>query len=234
MQIIGHRGAKGLAPENTLAGIRHALDLGVVDWIEIDVRHSADGKLLVLHDAFTGRVAEKHRWVRASSSASLRVLPLKDGQFIPLLSEVMELAGGRARLNIELKTSLCSTPVAEAIASAVRQGHTYDEFLVSSFIPRALKAVHTLDPRIPLGLLQFPYLSAAYLPFVRTLGLRAVGFSKAGLSASSVARAKKSGLFTYAYTVNDEATLARMQRIGIEGVVTDYPDNIATLLGRHR
>jgi len=99
---IGHRGAAGHAPENTLAAVRQGIELGV-DFVEIDVRRTADGVLVALHDATVNRTTNGRGRVEALSLGEVRKLDAGNGERIPTVEEVLQMAGGRTGLMLELK-----------------------------------------------------------------------------------------------------------------------------------
>lgn len=211
MIIIGHRGAKGLAPENTLKAIKAGIAAGA-DWIEIDVRATKDGQVVLMHNATTARVAEKKHTVAKTPYAKLTP--------VPTLHSVVEHVTQGVTLNIELKSAGCEQA---AIAAAKHLG--YDRVVVSSFSRAFLRRVHTLDPRIRLALL----LTFNPFAFRRVSGLYAVGFYHLFAPRSAVALAKKLNLFTYAYTVDDPARAAALTARGIDAIVTNYPNKLKGL-----
>ena len=137
--ILGHRGAAQL-PENTVPSFAKALELGA-DGFALDVRQTADEKLVVVHGAVVGTLA-----VQASSYEQIRQLP--DGFEIPLLKEVLKKFGRKAFLDIELKTP----GFEQAAVDLIRQHCDPAKVLVSGFHPEALTKVYDLFPEIELGL----------------------------------------------------------------------------------
>src|ERR1700677_3437821 len=129
---IGHRGAKGLEPENTLRSIRKALEIGV-DGVEIDV-YFVDGQLVVIHDDTLERTTTGSGRVEEQTFDYLRSLDAGRGEKIPVLREVFEEVGGRALINIELKGGGTAGPVFELIREYEgKPGWKREDFLVSSF-----------------------------------------------------------------------------------------------------
>ena len=128
---IGHRGAMGHAPENTLASIRKALELGV-PCMEVDVYY-VDGHLVVFHDDRLERLTNGSGYVWEQSFDYLRSLDAGDGQQIPTLEEVCEVIGSQACLNIELKGPDTAVPVAALLSKLIADGWDKEKFLVSSF-----------------------------------------------------------------------------------------------------
>src|SRR4051812_8026661 len=136
---IGHRGACGHEPENTLRSIRRALELGA-QGIEVDV-HFVGGEIIVIHDAKLDRTTNGKGYVARKSFAYLRSLDAGKGERIPTLREVFETVGRHAFINIELKGRRTAEPVARLIAEFVAsRGRQYKDFLVSSFNRRELRA----------------------------------------------------------------------------------------------
>lgn len=221
MQIIGHRGARGLAPENTLAGVKQALKIGV-DWVEFDVRRTQDGRLIILHDRHTGRISKSKRQAKRTSYQQLLAIETHSGEPIPLLVEVLKTIGHSAKINIEIKTPGCAKQITKAIEIMVANGYTYDHFMVSSFYPNILFEVKKYNQQIPLALLEL-HLSASLL-ISRKLNLKAVGLYHHTISRMAVRLAKHLGLFVYAHTVNDPKEAQHLQKIGVDAIVTDYPD----------
>ena len=101
-QIIGHRGAMGYAPENTVLSIQKALDLGV-DGIEIDVFRCQSGEIVVFHDKKLNKLTNGKGEVQQKTWAQLQELQVMGSEPIPVLEEIIQLINGRVRLNIELK-----------------------------------------------------------------------------------------------------------------------------------
>lgn len=225
MQIIGHRGARGLAPENTIAGIVFALGCKV-DWIEVDVHATKDGEVVVLHDATLNRIAHAERKVQNYTIAELQKIATKSGEAIPIIDEVFVAVRGRAKLNIELKSTRCAQKVINLINDEVANGREYTDFMISSFYPWLLADAQRLQPAIPRALLHGP-IPIAYL-LVPFLKLHAVGFSRFFAPSGAIWLAKKLGLWTYVYTVNSQTEVDAFAKKGVDAIVTDVPQNFKT------
>lgn len=226
--VFGHRGARGLAPENTLSSVREALACGV-DWIEIDV-WQVDGELVVIHDQRVDRTTNGVGYVQDFSLHDLRMLDAGDCQRVPLLEEVIELIDGRCGLNIELKGPDCADAAVDAVHAAVRsQRWCMQQFIVSSFDHAQLQRVKSLDSAVQTGLL----LCGAVInlaQYAADLGVMAVHFSESFVRPEWVAEVQAAGLWAFAYTVNEACDLQRLRNMGIDGVFTDYPDSALTLI----
>jgi len=218
---MGHRGAAGLAPENTIASIAEGL-AAKADWIEFDVRRTKDGHIVLVHDSHTGRVAKKRLVVSKSAMSELQEIEMKRGHAIPTLEEAIELIGKKAKVNIEIKSPDCVPQVVELVQKYFKKGYVKSHFLISSFSPAVLRAAQELDKSIPLGLLQIWPVRFRWLSSVK---LSAVGFYHiSALTPFIIALAKRKGLYTYAYTVNSVEEAKQLKRLGVDGIVTNYPN----------
>jgi glycerophosphoryl diester phosphodiesterase len=232
-RVIGHRGAAALAPENTLASLRAAHDAGA-RWVEFDVRLSADGIPVLIHDPTLRRIAACEARVAALSAAELAATdagawfsPAFAGEGIPSLAEALALC---ARLglgaNIEMKWCGARSPaLARAVAARIgetRRAGAALPLLVSSFRPALMHALLAADPAIPRGLLMGRP-GTAWHARVRGIGASAIVCGAGSLTPARTADLKKTGLPLVAYTVNDPELAARLYRQGVDAVVTDDP-----------
>ncbi len=219
---IGHRGARGHEPENTLRSVRRALALGA-DGIEIDVWF-VDGELIVIHDARLERTTNGRGYVSRKTCAQLRALDAGEGERIPTLREVFETVERRAVIHIELKGRRTSGPVRALIAEFVeRRGWRYEDFVVSSFHRAELRTIS--DPRIPIALL-LTRPTKLYALSARHVRAVAVNPALRYVTRPFVEDAHRRGLKVFVYTVNEPADLARMREWGVDGVFTDFPERV--------
>jgi len=217
---IGHRGACGHEPENTLRSIRRALELGA-DGVEIDVQ-LVDGELLVMHDAKLDRTTNGHGYLARKPLDILRSLDAGKGERIPTLREVFTTVDRRAFINVELKGRRTAGPVCVLIGEFVhRHGWKYEDFIVSSFHRRELRAI--TDPKIPIGLL-LTRPTRLYGLSARRVRACAVHPAVRYVTAQFVADAHRRGLRVYPYTANTPAQIAHLRHLGADGVFTDFPE----------
>ncbi|MEN9584850.1 MAG: glycerophosphoryl diester phosphodiesterase [Pseudomonadota bacterium] len=222
MQIIAHRGASGLAPENTLKAIRLALALGA-QAIEIDVQQ-ADGELWVFHDRRLERCTNGGGVLTAQSRAYLAGLDAGEGEPIPTLWQVMEAIAGRAELHIELKGAHTADEVAVLTRRAEAQlGFTPAHWVVSSFHHPELARFAALRPEIRLGALTatIPFTLAE---FAAELGAWSLNCDVDFVDAALVMDAHRRGLKVLVYTVDHTADLAALVAMGVDGIFTNRPD----------
>ncbi len=228
MIIIGHRGARGLAPQNTRQAFRAGIRAGA-DWIEFDVRRTLDGRVVVAHDPHLFTASLRPVIIGRTTYSNLKKLPTRNGQPILALSEACNAIEGQAAMNIEIKTAGCAQDVVRNVRRLVKNGAHYDDFLVSSFYPQRLREVAALDERIPLGLLH-ALQPKSFLQLHDLPSLKAVGFHHRFLpTADGILQAKQRGLMVYAYTVNTTKRARQLLARGVQGIVTDRPDKLRSL-----
>ena len=225
---FGHRGARGHEPENTLCSVRKALALGA-DGVEVDV-HLADGQLVVIHDHTLGRTTNGSGFVARKSFAYLRSLDVGCGEKIPVLVEVFDTVDRLAVINVELKGAHTAKPVLALIEDYVQhRGWRYEDFLVSSFDHKQLRAIKNLQPEIRIGALvvRVPRGLAA---FAGRLGAWSLNVAKEHVTPALVADAHARGLKVFVYTVNEPADIARMAALGVDGVFSDFPERVVSMI----
>lgn len=216
--VIGHRGAAGLEPENTLRSFARALELGV-DAIELDV-YALEGRIVVIHDDTLERTTSGRGRVDATPLAALRTLDAGKGERIPFLEEVLDLLAGRVAVNVELKGRGTARPVAGLVA---RRSET--QFVVSSFDHRELAAFRSTTRSVPVAPL-FDRNHPRMFDIADELGAWSVNVSRRIASPALIDAARSRGYGVLVYTVNDPAEAARLAQSGAKGVFTDYPDRV--------
>lgn len=226
MKIIGHRGACGYAPEDTLAAFRNVLKLGL-DTIDFDVHVAATGELVVIHDETVDRTTNGTGRVAEFSLEQLRQLDAGKGERIPLASEVLDLVDKRAAINMELKTASTARPAAKLIKQYVlHNGWREDQFFVSSFDLDELELFTRLMPNVPAAAL-YADRPTGFVSYAKANNIRAIHMSAAFIEEKDVIRAHKHGLSILAYTINDIPTARRMAEMGVDAVFSDYPLEVA-------
>ena len=236
---LGHRGARALAPENTLAGMAAAVAAGA-DGVEFDVQRTADGHLVLFHDDDLRRIAGVAGRVTDSTLAQLRELdaghhfgPQFSGQAIPTLDETIEALPASFFLNIEAKrTSYRSDGLEAAVVKAVQRHNLYGRCLVSSFNVGVLWRLARLDPRMPLGLLyapdMLPGLSWGWPRVV--LRLAALNPYHEQVTPTLVRRTHARGKQLNTWTVNEAEEMQRLCALGVDAIITDRPDLLRDVL----
>ena len=224
MRILGHRGARREAPENTLAGIERALAAGA-DGVEVDVRRTADGRLVVIHDATVARTTDGRGSVARMSFDTLRGLDAGDGERVPSLEEVVLAVRGRGELFVEVKDPGCAVDAARLVA---RTGDVR-ECLVKCFDHRPLAAVRAAAPGLRTGCLLVGR-PADPVTLARVAGADVLSLDHAWLDADLVDACHSAGVAVCAWTCNAPRAARRLRSIGVDWLVTDVPSRLVPVL----
>ncbi len=228
--VISHRACAGHAPENTLAGIRAALQIGA-DAIEVDVQASADGLPVLMHDQTLDRTTNDSGGLASLTLEQLQALDAGGGEPVPTFAQALEMTRGRALLVAEIKRPGCE----RALTDVIRAAEALADVMVWSFLPPALEAMRRAEPRVPSALLIAPE-SMGNWPSMQDLALRldlqAVSVFHLNLDAGVVAQARQRGLAVYAWTADTERDIQRLLGLGVDGIVTNYPERALALRGR--
>lgn len=285
--LQGHRGARGLAPENTLAAFERALKTGVTT-LELDVGVTADGVVVIAHDPYLNPVFTRDdsgQWLTGSRGPLIRTLTFAqlqaydvgrinpasayasqfssqmavDGQRIPALPALFELvkaAGAdNMRFNIETKVSPLApgdsvTPelMTQALLKVVRDAGMTQRVTVQSFDWRSLKLVRQLDSSMPTACLSAQSASfdtlqsgawtaglkpgdyAGVPQLVKAAGCSTWSPNAASLTLDLVNQARSLGLKVLPWTVNAPADMQRLLAWNVDGIITDYPDRLRTVM----
>ena len=244
MKIIAHRGASGHAPENTLAAFRMAWDVGA-DGIEMDVRLSRDGRIMVHHDSNTKRTAGLALDLAATDSAKLRELDVGRwralrfaGERIPFLEEVFDTVPKHGQALVEIK---CGPEIVPALDSLL-QGYAglCERIIVISFNLDTLLACIAALPDIPCYLVtsghppddqgRHPPHPLDLIALARTHKLLGLDPSYQGISAEFAAEVLAAKIELITWTVNDPVAARRLHAMGLAAITTDYPAEIRQAL----
>ena len=254
MDIQGHRGARGHLPENTLPAFKYAAELGV-DTLELDVGVTRDGVVVVHHDRrLNPDVARKDgKWVAAPAptihSLTFEALQSYDvgrirpgseyaarfphqkpleGTRIPRLAEVLKLD---KRFNIETKIdpkapdeTLPPEAFARALIAEIRRAGVEKRTTIQSFDFRTLKVVEREAPQIETVYLTLG--KASDPAAVKAAGARNWSPDYRDLDAAKVQAARAAGLRIIPWTVNEPADIERVWALGVDGIISDYPDRV--------
>ncbi|PRZ26495.1 glycerophosphodiester phosphodiesterase [Flavobacterium granuli] len=225
MLKIGHRGAKGYEPENSLIGFQKAIELHT-DGIELDVHLSADGEIMVIHDESIDRKTNGQGLVNSLSLSELKRFRIKNKHNIPTLAEVFDLVNRQCVINIELKSYETADKVVDLIEKYVEQKNwKYTDFLVSSFDWNALQQVSFLNEAIPLGVLTETDLDLAFA-FAKFIRAKSIHPHYHLLTAENTAQFQEKGLQVFPWTVNEIEDLKKIKSFNVNGIISDFPDRI--------
>ena len=221
MLCIGHRGAMGYEPENTLRSIAKALEIEV-DAVEIDV-YNVEGQLIVIHDRDLSRTTNGKGYIEDCSLTYLRSLDAGKGERIPTLKEVVDRVDRQAKINIELKGSNTAELVVRLILKYIKQGWSYEDFIISSFNHYELNRVKAIDPNLKTGMLIYG-LPWGYIGIAQKLSADIVISGLDYVDAKLVAAVHQKNLQAWVYTVNRPQDIITMKELGVDGIFTNYPD----------
>ena len=225
MLTIGHRGAKAHVAENTLESFAYALANGA-NGIELDVHRCASGELVVIHDFTIDRTTNGSGEVSKLPWQQLRNFSVEGSYKIPLLSEVLDLAGPDVFINVELKGRCTAKPVALMLEEYVHnRGFSYNNIIVSSFQQEELEAIHAVAPQIPLGILTQASVTEAW-DWAERYSAKALHPHFSLLTEINVRKAQEAGYKIFTWTVNDPDDIARMRAYGVDGIISDYPERL--------
>lgn len=239
--IYAHRGARLVAPENTLPAFAAALEMAA-DGVELDVHRSADGQLVVIHDFTLGHTTNGAGLVTSHTAAELAGLdagshlhPSFRAVGVPTLGQVFDLVGKRCRVNVEIKSeSPTGGDAVELLVEMIRQRDIYDHVIVSSFNPITLIKLRWLEPKIALGLLYEKALPAflQHAWFTPILRPNALHPHHSLVDQDLMNWARQHGCAVNVWTVNDQVEARRLAELGVDAIITDAPDKIrAGLMG---
>jgi glycerophosphoryl diester phosphodiesterase len=229
--VVAHAACRGHAPENTLSGVRAALDLGA-DAIEIDVRCTSDGTPVLLHDATVDRTTDGSGDLDALTLRQARRLRIASDERIPTLRDVLREVDGRALVVLEVKPA----GIERATLDVVRRVRALDWCTVHSFVPQVVQEVRALEPRMPCSLLvgapvaDWPDLFG----FALSLDASGVSLHYSQVTPKIVRAAALRTLRVSTWTVNRRDDARRVAAAGVAAITSDYPDRVRRWLPRAR
>lgn len=222
---IGHRGAMGYAPENTLNSFQKALELKV-DVIELDVHICKSGELVVIHDSKVDRTTNGKGYVLEKTLAELKKLKTDNNQRIPTLIEALDLIERKAIINIELKATGTAKPVVKLIEDyVINKSWQYDDFTISSFNHYELKELKEVNPKIKIGALMAG-IPIGFAEFGEKIKADSVNLDLEFINQEFVDDAHQRGLKVYVRTVNDLNDIAKMKNFNVDGICSNFPDKL--------
>lgn len=225
MITIGHRGAKGYEPENTLISFQKAIELKA-DGVEFDVHICKSGELIVIHDFTVDRTTNGTGAIADLTLAELKKLRIDEHHQIPTLDEVLQLLTIKHFINIELKGSNTAKLVCDCIDKNVKENRfEYSNFIVSSFQRDELETVAHYNSNIHIGVLTQASVDQA-LEWAAEFNAKAIHPHFSLLTAENVALAHQKKYKVYTWTVNEISDIQRVKKLGVDAIITDFPDRI--------
>ncbi|MBC8227064.1 MAG: glycerophosphodiester phosphodiesterase [Gammaproteobacteria bacterium] len=231
MLIIGHRGARGYIAENTLESIQKALDLNV-DGVEIDVYQCASGEIVVFHDSNLNRLTGNKGFIEKTNFDELNTILVKGNYKIPTLGQVLELIAGSILLNIELKGKNTAILTAAILKKYLQNSQSdIKNYIVSSDNWNELTLFKNQNTGIPIGVLSHTSLLLQkelndIIEKGKELNAVAIHPKFSLLSKRAIDRMHSSGFLVYSWTINRPKDVKRAIQLGVDGIITDFPDRI--------
>ncbi|MCX7968090.1 MAG: glycerophosphodiester phosphodiesterase family protein [Armatimonadetes bacterium] len=236
--LIAHRGFSGRYPENTLRSFSEALKLPV-DAIELDVRRTKDGVLVVIHDETVDRTTNGKGKVRDLTWSEIQKLDAGSwkgsefaGERIPKLEEALELVGGQKVVFLEIK----ETDTTEQVVETLRRLNAFSWVKIGSFQPQAIAMAKKLAPEISSSLIGSARVGAndetftAFVEEALRSGANSITVNYAGLTSERIRYCHQRCIFVGTWTVNDAEIAKRMIEMGVDAIASDFPDIVLTIL----
>lgn len=246
--IIAHRGASGLAPENTLAAFQKAIDIGV-DRIEMDLRQSIDGEVVVIHDKTIMRTTNGWGSVRKLSlkrlqrySAGSWFHPDFSAEKVPTFREVLELINGQTTLLLEIKEgSPYHHGIERNILKIINEYKAHEWCIIQSFNDQVLNNfrnapdLHSnvqklFEALIPVA----PFYAGSRFSYkrIKTYGFaEEININYRYVNPRVVRKVHEMGKKVNVWTVNQPQNLIKYTQMGVDGIITDFPDKLKEILG---
>ena len=249
--VMAHRGGAGLWPENTMYSFERAVDLGV-DVLETEIQSTADNILVLMHDSTVDRTTNGSGPISALTLEELKTLdaghnwssdggqtfPFRgSGITVPTLEEVFT-ALPNVRINIDIKKEKPS--LVASLCKTIRAFDTVDRVMVASFISKVLKAFRRVCPEVATSagrgevtrffIMNLLFLGAAYRPTCQALQVPEYSSGMHVVTKRFVDVAHNLHLEVHAWTINEVSDMMRMLALGVDGIITDYPDRLIDLL----
>jgi glycerophosphoryl diester phosphodiesterase len=217
MLKVGHRGARAYEPENTLRSFQKALELGV-DAVELDVRRTKDGQIVVMHDADVKRTTNGEGLVSDLTLAEIQKLNMDKNEHAPSLKEALQFLNGKAKVFIELKEE----NVEQQVLDVIDQVGTEKSVVLVSFLENTLKTVKELNPKVETGLIYAKHKN----PLKAALDVNAQWLLALYrfMHTANVEKAHANGLKVLVWTINTAEEAAEMAKKGVDAIASDKPD----------
>ena len=221
--IIAHRGASGYEPENTLRSFKRAIQMGA-PIIELDVYVCKTGELVITHDDIIDIKTDGKQTIGDVSYDVLKKFDVGKGEHIPLLSEVFDLVNKQAIINIELKGPGTVRPVAQLITHYInKKKWPADRFIISSFDHYRLLEFKKYVPSIKTAVL-FEGNPIGYSDLVKHAKADYALMHYQWITKEFVSEAHRKNIKVFAYTINNKQKAEKLLLLGVDGIITDYPD----------
>ena len=224
-QVIGHRGAMGHAPENTVLSVQKALTIGV-DGIEVDVFRCLSGEIVVFHDKKLDKLTNGSGKIEEKTLKQLNALKVMGSEPIPTLENIIDVIDGSVHLNIELKGKNTSAGVFNIMLRAVESGRwKMNQLYVSSFDWDELQEFGELTNEFGIAILTENN-PLDVIPIARDLSAFAINPKHSHLTQEKINYIQGEGFEIHTWTVNEKNRIEELISWGVDAIISDFPEKI--------
>jgi len=236
-KVIAHRGFSGIAPENTLVAFQKAIDHDF-EYFELDIHKTKDDSLVVIHDASVNRTSSNNMKGKVADMTYEDLSKVRVGysskfgdefkdEKIPTLREALALAKGRIKICVEIKVN----GVEQQMLDIINDLDMKNEVIIFSFYYQALEKVRALDKDIPI-LFLIGAVNEKTIDAAKAINAQAIGAGGGNaLTKEFVEKIHKNGLEVWRWTVDDEKTMKSLIEVGVDGIISNFPDRLVELPG---
>ena len=213
--------------ENTIESVKKAIELNV-DGIEIDVFKSKTGELVVYHDPFLSRLSNSNAFIEQISLDSIKKVELIGGFSIPSLEEIVDIIPEKIFLNIELKGKDTANETNKIIINYLNKYNLpTSKFIISSFIWDELKKIRSINKDVPIAILvDSLYKIDDAIKLAKQINAFALNPNNKFITKGIVNKIQSNNIKVYPYTINTPKNIRRIRSMGVDAIITDYPERI--------
>jgi len=235
VEVTAHRGASGLAPENTIASVKKAIELKA-DYSEIDAQEISDGSIIIFHDTSLNRTTGNNGNIWNQTLQTLSQMEAGSwfseeftGEKIPLLEEIIDLANDAMKLNIELKMNGNEKLLAKKVVKIVHNKNFVDRCIITSFDFNEVNKVREIDRNIKIG---YIFKNIPEDIDVFTADCEILSVSRKIVDSEFVNKAKLFNKEIHVWTVNNPEEMEKLINLGVDNIITDRPDVLRSVLNK--
>ncbi len=226
---IAHRGASGIAPENTLAAFKKAIEIGV-DAVELDLQGTADRQVVVIHDALLDRTTDQSGQIKDISLETIKKAdagtwfdPKFAGESVPTLTEALVSIADNAIALLEIK----DVSITESVVRIVQKMDMVEQSVIISFNTSAIQTVRSLEPRLPTGYIIGSKENIEPIQLCQQLGLLGSSLLNVDhrlVTEDFIYEIRRRGITLWCWTVDDIDRMRELQELGIQGITSNRPE----------
>lgn len=226
---IAHRGASRIAPENTLAAFKEAIEIGV-DAVELDLQGTADEQVVVIHDASLDRTTDQSGQIKETSLETIKQAdagtwfdPKFAGESVPTLAEALVSIADNAIALLEIK----DVSITKSVVRIVQNMDMVEQSVIISFHSSAIQTVRSLEPRLPTGYIIGSKENIEPIQLCQQLGLLGSSLLNVDhrlVTEDFIYETRRRGITLWCWTVDDIGRMRELQELGIQGITSNRPE----------